>query len=197
MKTPSSPTLQFGRSWFVELKIGAKVTLKNLLMESFKVTLQLQKEVDLFSGMTVNLMSVDQAWNQIQDLTETIWPTALDFLNSLATQWQPWLAREQAQLIHLKVETLDGSVGWEIKPTGLFYKTLTRLPISANDKISLRKCILTSRQALTTSEVKDFSVSWGSATRPDLLFKRIQQSRPISRIEVFDIFEKFIEFDLN
>lgn len=197
MKQPTSPTLQFGRSWFVELKIGSTASLKDLPMEPFKVTVQVQKQIDPLRGMTVNLMSVDQAWNQIQDLTEIIWPTALDFLNSLAKRWSSWLAQEQAQLIHLQIQTLDSSYGWEINPTGLFYKTFARLQIFAENKISVRKCLLTSRQPLTTAEIKNFSDSCGPATPPDQLFKLMQQSRHFCRVEIFDVFEQFVEFDLR
>ena len=197
MKEPSSPTPQFGRSWFVELKTGSAASLKDPLVEPFKVTLQLQKNVDPLSGMTVNLISVDQAWKQIQDLTESLWLTPLDFLNALADRWFTWLIQEQAQLIRLQVETLDSSYGWEITPTGLFYKVLARLQILSENKASLRNCLLTSRQGLTPSEIKNFSDSCGRATRPDQMAKLLQQSRHFCRLEIFDVFEQFVEFDLR
>ena len=197
MEITSSPTLQFGRSWFVEVKIVSTISLNLEPIEPFKVTLQLQKDVDPFSGMTINLMSVDQAWHQAQKLKEGVWTTPLDFLNSLAEKWQPWITQEQAYLIYLKIETLGGDLGWELKPMGLFYKTLARLQISANDKKSLRKCFLTSRRAMKPSDLKDFSDLIGNATLPDQLLKLIQENREFCRLEIYDLFEQFIEFDIQ
>ncbi len=193
----SSPTLQFGRSWFVELKIGSTSSLNLGTIEPFKVTLQLQKNVDPSSGMTINLMSVDQAWHQAQDLKEGAWSTPLDFLNSLAEKWQSWITQEQACLIYLKIETLGGDLGWELNPRGLFYKTLIRLQISANDKKSLRKCFLKSQRAMKPSDLNDFSDLIDDATFPDQLLKLIQENRDFCRLEIYDLFEQFIEFDLQ
>ncbi len=190
MNVTPAPIIQFGRSWFVELKIDS--TLRAL-----KVTLQLQKTVDPLSGMTVNLTSVDQAWGEALELKAIAWSTPVDFLKSLALKWQPWINQEKAQLIQLKIETVDGLRGWRINPTGLFYIARVEIQISLENRKSNRKCLLTSREPAKAADIKDFLSLCSPETSPDQLLKLLQQSRHFLRIEVLDIFEQFIEFDFK
>ena len=190
----SLPIVQLGRSWFVELKKNSSGSLRAPLIEPYKLTLQMQKSVDPFSGMTVNLMTLEQAWNQAQDLKDGIWPSALDFLKSLAKKWQPWIHQEQAQLIRMKLESLQGD-GWELSPTGLNYKTMVRWQGLEEKNQMPRKTFLTSRQALSAADLEDFLKKSASTSRNQL--QALLQQSPYCRFEIFDSFEQFIEFEIQ
>lgn len=184
----ASPTLQFVRSWFVELKIGA-------LVESFKCSVYLQKSVDPMSGMTVNLMAVDQAWQEARDLLEKSWTTPADFLQALSHRWQTWLLQEKAHLRCLKIENLEGRA-WELTPAGLAYKTTVRLPLLGGVNKTSRKIRLTSEKPLTESELQAF-LDQNSHLGVENI-SELRHSYPrIQRIEVLDPFEQFVEFDRN
>ena len=190
----SLPIVQLGRSWFVELKKNSCGSLRAPLIEPYKLTLQMQKSVDPLSGMTVNLMTLEQAWNQAQDLKDGIWPSALDFLKSLAKKWQPWIHQEQAQLIRMKLESLQGD-GWELSPTGLNYKTMVRWQGLEEKNQMPRKTFLTSRQAFSAADLEDFLKKSSSTSRNQL--QALLQQSPYCRFEIFDSFEQFIEFEIQ
>ena len=176
-----TPNLQFGRSWFVQLKIS---TLENsselsseFSLEPFKFYIQLRKPVDPLSGMTINLMAVDETWAEAQDLVEKTWHSPVEFLNAISKRWQSLMEQEKAQLIFLKIEDLKG-FGWEWTSKGLLYKTMIRL--------RSRKVLLTSQKKLDESEVKDLS----SQSKLSL-----SKNPLILRIEILDPFEQFVEYD--
>lgn len=176
-----TPNLQFGRSWFVQLKISTLEKSAELSsefsLEPFKFYIQLRKPVDPLSGMTINLMAVDETWAQAQDLVEKTWPSPVEFLNVISKRWHALMEHEKAQLIFLKTEDLNG-FGWELTSEGLHYKTMIRA--------FSRKVLLTSQKKLEESELKDFSnQSKLSLSKNPLLL----------RIEVLDPFEQFVEFD--
>ena len=190
----SLPIVQLGRSWFVELKKNSSGSLRAPLIEPYKLTLQIQKSVDPLSGMTVNLMTLEQAWSQAEDLKEGIWPSALDFFKSLAKKWQPWIHQEQAQLIRMKLESLQGD-GWELSPTGLNYKTMVRWQGLEEKNQMPRKTFLTSKKALGAADLEDFLKKSSSTSRNQL--QALLQQSPYCRFEIFDSFEQFIEFEIQ
>ncbi len=176
-----TPNLQFGRSWLVQLKISSNENLDQLIsefsLEPFKFFIQLQKPVDPLSGMTINLMVVDQAWDEAQALVKKTWPSPVDFLNAISKKWQALMEKERAQLVFLKIEDLK-SFGWEWTTEGLLYKIMIRS--------FSRKVLLTSRKKLEESELKNFS----NQSRLSL-----SQNPLLLRIEVLDPFEQWVEFD--
>ena len=191
----AQPTLQFGRSWFVELKISSETALEKHSLEPFKFSIQLKNAVDPLSGMTLNLKTADETWAAAQELIRKSWPSVVEFLKAVSEHWQALAEREKIQLIRIKIETPKGNA-WELSESGFVYTSVVQLHTTKTENTAPRKALLTSRKPLSDAEIKDF-LSHCSLLRIENLLTCLQQHPFLIRLEIFDSFEQFIEYEIK